>query len=101
MEETDEAAADEATPNGASPGEAFAALGNENRVEILRAFADAQSEERLPLAFSDLYDRVDIDGTNQLAYHLDKLEGVATGGSTTSTARRWTASARSVAGRPR
>ncbi|WP_135855389.1 winged helix-turn-helix domain-containing protein [Halorussus salinus] len=76
MGETDDAAADEETATEASPGEAFAALGNENRVEILRAFAAADADEKRRLTFSELYDRVDIDGTNQLAYHLDKLAGV-------------------------
>ncbi|NHN58951.1 MULTISPECIES: winged helix-turn-helix domain-containing protein [Halorussus] len=65
-----------ASTEGASPEEAFAALGNENRVQILRAFADAESSEQRTLRFSELYDRVDIDGTNQLAYHLDRLEGI-------------------------
>jgi len=53
-----------------SPDEAFAALGNETRVAILRALGDAGG----PLSFSDLYDRVDVDDTGQFNYHLDKLE---------------------------
>jgi len=55
-----------ATP---SPDEAFAALGNETRLAILRALGGADG----PLPFSDLYDRVDVSDSGQFNYHLDKL----------------------------
>jgi len=54
-----------------SPDDAFAALGNETRLAILRALGDA--DESLP--FSELYDRVDVNDSGQFNYHLDKLVG--------------------------
>lgn len=53
------------------PDEAFAALGNETRMEILRTLGDADET----LSFSDLYDRVDVRDSGQFTYHLDKLVG--------------------------
>ncbi len=53
------------------PDEAFAAIGNETRVGILKALAGAEE----PLAFSDLHDEVDIRDSGQFSYHLDKLLG--------------------------
>ncbi|MEF8802281.1 MAG: helix-turn-helix domain-containing protein [Halapricum sp.] len=59
-------------PTGSlDPDEAFAALGNETRMEILRALGDAGGT----LSFSELYDRVDIRDSGQFTYHLDKLVG--------------------------
>jgi len=46
-------------------------LGNETRVQILRELGDAGE----PLAFSTLYDRVDVTDSSQYNYHLDKLLG--------------------------
>lgn len=62
------------TPDGdvsstLSPDEAFSALGNEVRMDILRALAEADDR----LAFSELYDRVDVADSGQFSYHLDKL----------------------------
>ena len=54
-----------------SPDEAFSALGNETRVQILREFGAADD----PLAFSEVYDRVDLTDSAQFNYHLDKLLG--------------------------
>jgi ribosomal protein L37AE/L43A len=56
-------------PSTPSPDEAFAALGNETRLAILRALGDADG----PLAFSALYDRVDVSDSGQFNYHLDRL----------------------------
>lgn len=53
-----------------SPEEAFAVLGNETRLQILRTLGEADE----PLAFSELFDRVDYDTTANFSYHLDKLE---------------------------
>lgn len=53
------------------PDEAFVALGNETRIEILRALQDAEE----PLAFSELRVRVGMDDPGQFNYHLDKLVG--------------------------
>lgn len=58
-----------------SPGDAFAALGNEVRIGILRAVADAVEEQGDGLRFRAIYDRVGVDSTSQLSYHLSKLEG--------------------------
>lgn len=51
------------------PDDAFAVLGNDTRVEILRTLADASE----PLAFSELRDRVGMRDSGQFHYHLDKL----------------------------
>lgn len=53
------------------PNEAFVALGNETRIEILRALQDADD----PLAFSELRARVGVDDPGQFNYHLGKLAG--------------------------
>lgn len=59
----------------------FALLSDESRVDILRAVAIAQNEEELPgdgetaLSFSDIYERVDVDNTPKLSYHLGELAG--------------------------
>lgn len=58
-----------------SPGDAFAALGNEVRISILRTVADAVEEQGDGLRFKAIYDRVDVDSTSQLSYHLTKLDG--------------------------
>jgi len=54
-----------------SPDEAFAALGDEVRVRILRVLGDAAE----PLAFSELYDRLPIEDTSRFNYHLGELRG--------------------------
>ncbi|PSQ18230.1 hypothetical protein BRD00_05685 [Halobacteriales archaeon QS_8_69_26] len=54
-----------------SPDEAFAVLGNEIRMGILRALADADG----PLPFSELRERVGTRDSGQFNYHLGKLTG--------------------------
>ncbi len=54
-----------------SPKEAFAVLGDEARFEILQALGEAND----PLAYSDLFERIDYDDLSNLSYHLDKLVG--------------------------
>ena len=54
-----------------SPEEAFAVLGEKTRLEILRALGDAGG----PLAFSELFERVEYETTANFSYHLDKLVG--------------------------
>lgn len=56
---------------GLSPDEAFAVVGDETRLTILRALGNADG----PLAFSELYDRVEHNVTSNFNYHLGKLEG--------------------------
>lgn len=51
--------------------EAFAALGNETRVHILRALWETDD----PLTYSDLKERVGMRNSGQFNYHLDKLTG--------------------------
>ena len=63
-----------------SPAEAFAIHGNDLRVDVLRALADAEREGAGPgdpygLSFSELYERVDAESTAGFAYHLDRLAG--------------------------
>lgn len=52
-----------------TPDEAFAALGNETRVHILRTLWKADD----PLAYSDLKERIGMRNSGQFNYHLDKL----------------------------
>lgn len=54
-----------------SPDDAFTALGNETRMDILRTLGEADGR----LAFSELYDSVDVRDSGQFSYHLDKLVG--------------------------
>jgi len=62
---------DSGSPDRLAPDEAFAVLGNETRLSILRGLAGADET----LSFSDLYDRVDVDDTGQFNYHLGELTG--------------------------
>jgi len=56
-------------------------LSDETRVDILRAVARAQAERDevnsgpVALAFSEIYDRVDVENTSKLSYHLGELTG--------------------------
>lgn len=50
--------------------DAFSVLGNERRIEILRALWAA---EREPVPFSALHDRVDLPDSGQFNYHLEQL----------------------------
>jgi DNA-binding transcriptional ArsR family regulator len=54
-----------------SPDEAFDVLGDETRLQILEALAEADE----PLAYSELFDRIDYDDTSNFTYHLEKLVG--------------------------
>ena len=52
-----------------TPDEAFSALGNNTRIQILRELGTAGE----PLSFSALYDRTTVSDSAQFNYHLDKL----------------------------
>lgn len=52
-----------------SPDEAFALLGDEARLQILQTLGEADE----PLAYSELFDRVEYDDSSNFHYHLDKL----------------------------
>lgn len=58
---------------GTASDQAFSALGSPLRLEILRVLVEAAEAGDHELSFSDIYDRVDIDSTSQLSYHLDTL----------------------------
>mgnify|MGYP006275882529 FL=1 len=53
------------------PDEAFAVLGQETRLDILRILGDADDE----LEFAALFDRVDYDTSANFSYHLEQLVG--------------------------
>lgn len=59
--------ASEETP---TPEAAFAALGDETRLAVLRTLGDADG----PLAFSELRRRVGYDTAGNFSYHLDQLQ---------------------------
>ena len=63
------AGVDEKEDSMLAPDEAFAVLGNEVRIQILRALANAGE----PLSFSGLFDRIEYDTASNFSYHLDKL----------------------------
>lgn len=54
-----------------SPDDAFAALGDDTRMDILQVLGEADE----PLAFSELRDRVGMRDSGQFNYHLSKLLG--------------------------
>lgn len=61
-------------PEGAtmlSPQDAFAVLGDEARLGILQTLGEADE----PLAYSELFERIDYDDSSNFSYHLDKLVG--------------------------
>lgn len=65
----------------APPATVFGLLSDEIRVDILEAIAVAEAETvtqstgQTELAFSDIYERVDVDNTSKLSYHLGELVG--------------------------
>lgn len=64
-----------------STTDVFRLLADETRVDILRAVAIAQYELEevgagpVDLAFSEIYDHVDVGNTSKLSYHLGELTG--------------------------
>jgi len=56
------------------PAEVFATLGNDTRVDILRALLELGADEE-PVSFTDLFERVDIDDSANFNYHLRQLTG--------------------------
>jgi hypothetical protein len=59
--------------------EAFQILSDQTRLDVLRTVAVAQHENKrtgvAALSFSEIYDRVDVDDTSKLSYHLGELTG--------------------------
>lgn len=62
---------DEAKAAMLSADDAFAALGNEARIEVLKQLGDADG----PLSFTELRDRVGMRDPGQFNYHLGELKG--------------------------
>lgn len=58
--------------NDVSPGEAFALLGNEIRIDIIRALGETSDES---VSFSVLRDHVNVADSGQFNYHLKELVG--------------------------
>lgn len=54
------------------PAEAFAIVGNETRLEILRVLSE---EKFRPMSFAELRKRVGMSDGSQFNYHLKKLDG--------------------------
>jgi hypothetical protein len=63
---------EESIVNPSDPADAFAALSDPVRVDVLRALWEADGQSA---SFSDLYDAVDVDDSGQFNYHLGKLVG--------------------------
>jgi hypothetical protein len=57
----------------------FGLLSDDIRLDVLRAVAVAQQERKqdgvAELSFSEIYERVDVDNTAKLSYHLGELAG--------------------------
>ncbi len=64
-------------PTERTPANVFRLLADEIRLDILRAIAREQHgrDGVGRLAFSEIYDRVDVDNTSKLSYHLGELTG--------------------------
>lgn len=60
------------TETDRAPEAVFALLGNETRIDILRALWEAPESQT---TFSELYDAVEMNDTGQFNYHLGKLLG--------------------------
>ena len=64
-----------------SPAGVFRLLSDDIRIDILEALAIAQHEADslgsgpVELTFSDIYQRIDVDNTSKLSYHLGELVG--------------------------
>ncbi len=54
-----------------SADEAFSVLGNETRLQILQILGEADG----PLAYSELFNRIEYEDTANFTYHLEKLVG--------------------------
>ncbi|QZX99776.1 winged helix-turn-helix domain-containing protein [Halobaculum rubrum] len=75
MSRSAEEAVDHAGEADLDPAEAFALLGNETRIDILQSLHEATIErgDDQPVAFSELYDRTDLNDSAHFNYHLKQL----------------------------
>ncbi|MEF8806755.1 ArsR/SmtB family transcription factor [Natronomonas sp.] len=62
-------------PSDLSPAEAFALVGHEHRVAILRALLAESRDGEYPASFARLRERAGIEVSAQFSYHLDELTG--------------------------
>lgn len=58
-----------------SAADAFEAVGNEYRVEILRSMMTAYQNNETPISFSDLMESIGLRDSGKFNYHLQKLVG--------------------------
>lgn len=62
-----------------TPEDVFGLLADDIRLDILRTVALAQRDRQntgvAALSFSEIYDRIDVDNTSKLSYHLGELTG--------------------------
>jgi hypothetical protein len=68
----------DAVADSLTPDEAFALVGHETRIAILRAAMDATREAddpNAPVSFSELRERAGVRDSGQFNYHLGKLVG--------------------------
>ncbi|GAA0681578.1 ArsR/SmtB family transcription factor [Natronoarchaeum mannanilyticum] len=56
------------------PADVFSTLGNDTRVDILRALLELGADDH-PVSFTALFDQVDIDDSANFSYHLRQLTG--------------------------
>ncbi|WP_233740967.1 winged helix-turn-helix domain-containing protein [Halobaculum saliterrae] len=75
MSRSAEEAVDHAGEADLDPAEAFALLGNETRIDILQSLHEAtiERDDDRPVAFSELYDRTDLNDSAHFNYHLKQL----------------------------
>jgi len=75
MSRSAEESVDHAGDADLAPAEAFALLGNETRIDILQSLHEAtiERDDDRPVAFSELYDRTDLDDSAHFNYHLKQL----------------------------
>lgn len=66
---------DDDAPHDVDPSEAFAALGDPARIDIVRALADAQRADGEPTRYTTLREVAGIEDSGRFRYHLDRLRG--------------------------
>ena len=57
-----------------TPADVFSLLGNDTRLDILRALLELGAGEE-PVSFTDLFERVDVADSANFSYHLQRLTG--------------------------
>ena len=62
------------TESEMEPAEAFSVVGNETRVDILRALLDLGADDA-PVSFTEIFEAVDVEDSANFSYHLRQLTG--------------------------